>query len=161
MKYARTLTVLLASAALATTAYAASETKVSQKVEINGKAADVWAKIGAFCAIKDWHPAVAKCDESKEGDATFRTLTLKDGAVIKEKLTGTKDNSYSYSIVESPLPVIGYNAVFSVVADDDDEDEVNVVWTATFMPKGKEADAKAVIEGVFKGGLDNIQAMMK
>src|SRR6266436_2875442 len=60
------------------------------------------------CSIKDWHPLVADCKESQEGGATFRTLTLKDGGTIKEKLTDKDDFSYSYEIVESPLPVKNY-----------------------------------------------------
>jgi hypothetical protein len=62
----------------------------------------IWAFAGDFCAIKDWHPLVANCKESQEGDVTFRTLTLKDGGTIKEKLTDKDDFSYSYQIVESP-----------------------------------------------------------
>ena len=49
----------------------------------------LWSTISEFCSIKDWHPAIADCKESKEGDATFRVLTLKDnGGTIKERLTG-------------------------------------------------------------------------
>jgi Polyketide cyclase / dehydrase and lipid transport. len=46
----------------------------------------VWAIAGDFCAIKDWHPLVADCKETEEGGTTFRTLTLKNGGTIKEKL---------------------------------------------------------------------------
>ncbi len=79
---------------------------VKKRIEAPGLPAEVWAVAGeTFCTIKEWHPAVAECAETKDGDVVFRTLTLKDGAKIKEKLTGTEDLSYSYEIVESPLPV--------------------------------------------------------
>ena len=65
---------------------------VKKRIEAPGLPPEVWAVAGAFCAIKEWHPAVAKCEETKEGDVTFRTLTLKDGGKIKEKLTGTEDD---------------------------------------------------------------------
>ena len=61
---------------------------------------------------------VADCQETKEGDATFRTLTLKDGGKIKEKLLESDDTSYSYEIIESPLPVKNYKAKLSVEADE-------------------------------------------
>jgi hypothetical protein len=47
------------------------------------------------------------------------------------------------------------------VPDDDDKEEVNIVWSAKFDPKGKEADAKKTMTDVFKAGLDNIKKTMK
>lgn len=128
------------------------------KTEAERKA--LWAKIGGWCAIKDWHPAVAACDESKEGDATFRTLTLKDGGKIKEKLVDTGTTSYRYEIIESPLPVKNYEAQFSVTPDDDDLDEINVSWSATYDPAdGKDdKEARKVIDGIFKDGIDSLKA---
>ena len=61
---------------------------------------------------------MADCQETKEGDATFRTLTLKDGGKIKEKLLESDDTSYSYEIIESPLPVKNYKAKLSVEPDE-------------------------------------------
>jgi hypothetical protein len=136
------------------------EVKVNPKALVEERTA-LWAKFGGWCAISEWHPAVAKCEESKEGDAEFRTLTLKDGAKIKEKLLDRTDVSYRYAIVESPLPVKNYEAQFSVTPDDDDEDEVNIVWAATYDAEGKpDNEARGVIDGIFKGGLDNIKAML-
>lgn len=128
------------------------------KTEAERKA--LWEKVGGWCAIKEWHPAVASCEESKEGADTFRTLTLKDGGKIKEKLVDTGATSYRYQIVESPLPVTNYEAQFSVTPDDDDLDEINVGWSATYDPaEGKEAkEARSVIDGIFKDGIESIKA---
>ncbi len=157
------LTILLATGAVVGAAGGAQALEVSKKVEVNGKAADVWGKVGGFCAIKDWHPALSGCDETKEGDVVRRVLTLKDGGgKIKEKLTAKTDTSYSYIIEESPLPVKNYSGTFSVVPDDDDEDEVNVVWTAKFEANGKPDDeAKKAIEGVFEDGLKSVEEKME
>jgi hypothetical protein len=44
--------------------------------------------------------------------------------------------------------------------DDDDEDEINFAWSATFDANGKpDKEARGVIDGIFKGGLDNIKTM--
>jgi hypothetical protein len=145
----------LAATALLTGA--ASAVEVKRKVEVDGELAKVWADVGGWCAISTWHPAIAKCEESEAGGKKQRTLTLKDGGVIKETMTKSADTSYTYQIDESPLPVSNYSATFSVIPDDDDAEEVNVVWSAKFDPKGKEADAKKAIEGVFKAGLDQIK----
>lgn len=120
----------------------------------------LWEKVGGWCAIQDWHPAVEKCEESKEGDDTYRTLTLKGGGTIKEKLVDTGTTSYRYEIIESPLPVKNYEAQFSVTPDDDDLDEINVVWSATYDPAdGKDdKEARKTIDGIFKDGIDSIKA---
>jgi len=146
------LLVIGASAALA-----ASGISVRQVTKVDGSDKDVWAKVGAFCAIKDWHPALAGCEETKDGEATFRTLTLKDGGKIKEKLTGTSETGYTYQIVESPLPVKDYFASFSARADGDEPGKTLVVWSASFAANGKpDSEARGLIEGIFKDGLKSI-----
>lgn len=154
----RTRLFLMAGmAVVAGAALAASGLSVRQVTKLKGSDKDVWAKVGAFCAIKDWHPVVANCEESKEGDAAFRTLTLKDGGKIKEKLTGKTETGYTYQIIESPLPVKDYSASFSVRPDAESAGDTVVVWSASFMAKGKpDSEARGVIEGIFKDGLKSI-----
>jgi hypothetical protein len=137
------------------------EVKVDEaKVEDEKKA--LWAQFGGWCAIAEWHPAVKSCEESKEGDAEFRTLTLQDGGKIKEKLVDKGASSYRYAIVESPLPVKNYEAQFTVTPDDDDLDEVNIVWAATYdAADGKDdTEARKTIDGIFKAGIDNIKSKL-
>jgi Polyketide cyclase / dehydrase and lipid transport len=130
--------------------------------KIDAEKNDLWAKFGGWCQIAEWHPAIKSCVESKEGDASFRTLTLQDGGIIKEKLLETNGTSYRYAIIESPLPVKNYEAAFSVTPDDDDLDEVNVVWAATYDPAdGKEAaEARKTIDGIFKDGIESIKTKL-
>ncbi|MDX2309298.1 MAG: SRPBCC family protein [Hyphomicrobium sp.] len=129
----------------------------AEKVE--AERAALWEKIGGWCAISEWHPAVEKCEATKEGDAEFRTLTLKSGGVIKERLLERGTATYKYEIIESPLPVTNYNAQFSVTPDDDDLDEMNVVWSATYDAKGAEdKEARKTIDGIFKDGMDSIKS---
>jgi len=52
---------------------------VNKHIDAPGQVLVVWALASDFCGIKDWHPAVADCKESQEGDATIRVLTLKNG----------------------------------------------------------------------------------
>jgi Polyketide cyclase / dehydrase and lipid transport len=130
------------------------------KVDAEKKA--LWDRFGGWCAIADWHPAVKSCEEIKDGDDVYRKLTLQDGGIIKEKLLNKAAESYRYAIVESPLPVKNYEAQFSIVPDDDDEDEVNIVWAATYdAADGKDdKDARKTIDGIFKDGIDNIKKMI-
>ena len=64
----------------------------------------------------------------KRATSTFRTLTLKDGGKIKEKLTGTEDLGYTYEIVESPLPVKNYKSKLWLEVDD--EPDRSVIYLA-------------------------------
>ena len=84
--------------------------EVHKKIEAPGVPAQIWEIAGDFCAIKAWHPLVADCKQTNEGNTVFRTLTVKNGATLKEKLVESDDTSYSYEIIESPLPVKKYNA---------------------------------------------------
>lgn len=154
--------------ALGSAAEAASLTS-GKKLEINVDPAKVgeetaalWDRFGGWCAIANWHPAVKACAETKEGDDVYRTLTLQDGATIKEKLLGKSGVSYRYAIIESPLPVKNYEAQFSIVPDDDDEDEVNIVWAATYdAADGKDdKEARKTIDGIFKDGIANIEKLI-
>jgi hypothetical protein len=77
----------------------------------------VWAKVSDFCGIANWHPAIEKCALSADGKT--RTLSLKGGGSIVEKLEKRDDaqHSYSYSIVEGPLPVANYMSTISVTRE--------------------------------------------
>ena len=133
---------------------------VKKRTEAPGLPPEIWQVAGGFCAIKDWHPAVASCEETKEGDVTFRTLTLKDGGKIKEKLTGTEDVSYSYEIIESPLPVKNYKSKLWLEVDDE-PDRTVIYWQSDFdAAEGKtEAEAKKVITGILADGVKGIKKM--
>ena len=165
------ITALLLSGALLPLAGGANAASLTsgKKIEIRVEESKVedekkalWAKFGGWCAIAEWHPAIKSCEESKEGDAEFRTLTLQDGGKIKEKLLDKGNASYRYAIIESPLPVKNYEAQFTVTPDDDDLDEVNIVWAATYdAADGKEdAEARKTIDGIFKDGIESIESKL-
>ena len=135
----------------------ASAITVKKRIEAPGLPAQIWAEAGGFCAIKTWHPAVAECEETKEGDVTFRTLTLKDGAKIKEKLTGTEDISYSYEIVESPLPVKNYSSKLWM-EEDDEPDRSVIYWQSEFDANGvSDEEAQKIIKGILGDGVKGIK----
>jgi len=131
---------------------------VKKRIEAPGLPPEVWEVVGEFCSIEKWHPAVAKCEETKEGDVTFRTLTLKDGGKIKEKLTGTEDVAYTYEIVESPLPVKNYKSKLWLELDDEPNRSV-IFWQSDFDPAdGKtEEEAKKAITGILTDGVKGIK----
>lgn len=156
------------SAMLTGTVANAASLAVGKKLELrvdpknmDAERTRLWERFGGWCAIKDWHPAIASCEESTEGDAKIRVLTLQDGGKIKERLLDVKPNFYRYEILESPLPVKNYQAQFALTPDDDDEDEINFAWSAVFDPAdGTEKKvSRDTIDAIFKAGLDNIKAL--
>jgi hypothetical protein len=150
------LTLIAFAALIAWSAYAEA-IEVRKRREAPGTPAEVWALVGGFCDIQKWHPAVAKCEEVKEGDKVLRILTLKDGAKIKEEETKTGEHTYSYKILEGPLPVQDYNATLTV-GPDDEPDRVEILWTASFDAKGvSDEDAQKAVEGIFEAGVAGIK----
>jgi len=145
----------------ASSAYAIN---VKKRINAPGHPPKVWEVAGEFCSIKDWHPAIADCKETEEGGATFRILTLKDnGGTIKEKLVDKDDveMSYSYEIVESPLPVKNYQAKFWVEEDEKAPDRTTILWEADFDANGVSDDEAAkVIRDIFMAGLKGIKQKM-
>ena len=152
-------TLILAGVMLAAGTMAASAASVDKSIDIKAPADKVWAMIGPFCSIKDWHPAIGQCTES--GDV--RTLTTKDGkAQFVEKQTARDDKamSYSYAIQTSPLPITGYVSTLKVTPKGADDSTVE--WSSTYTPAaGKDADAATAIGGIYQAGLDNIQKTAK
>jgi hypothetical protein len=135
--------------------------EAAKQIEVQATPAATWTAIGDFCGIANWHPAVAKCELSEQDGAKLRTLSLNGGGTIIEKLTAVDDGkmSYSYEILESPLPVANYASTLHV---EEAPGGALIVWTGTFDAKDA-PDAKAieVIEGIYDGGLGSLASKVK
>ena len=131
--------------------------EVDKKIEAPGVPAQIWEIAGDFCAIKAWNPLVADCKQTNEGDTVLRTLTAKNGATIKEKLVESDDTSYSYEIIESPLPVKNYNAKLWVEKSEKPNRTV-IHWDAKFDVNGASDDAaRKKINDILVAGLKGIK----
>jgi hypothetical protein len=111
----------------------------------------MWTKIGDFCGISKWHPAVEKCELSADGKT--RTLSLKGGGTIVEALVkmDAAGRTYTYSILNGPLPVVNYTSTITVSADGAGS---AVNWSGKYDAKGaSDADAQKVIQGIYDAGL--------
>jgi lambda repressor-like predicted transcriptional regulator len=133
--------------------------KVSSATELPVPAATVWAVIGNFNALPDWHPAVAKSELKKDDGGTLRKLSLVGGGTIEEKLEqiDDKERLYTYSILAGPLPVSNYTATLRVR---DGGKGCKVEWSSEFDAKGApESDAVAAISGIYEAGFENLKKM--
>ena len=121
---------------------------VDMSVSLNASAEQVWGVLRGFDAMPSWHPK------------TRRTLTLHGGGEIVEELVRHDDGgrSYSYTILHSPMPVAGYRSELSV--RDESPGHCTVRWSSTFEPTaGSEADATAMIRGIYQAGFDSLKKM--
>ena len=168
------LTVLaLALSPLSASAHGPSPQKVEKSIVIKAAPAKVWALVKDFGHIEAWLPPVAstkletKKDENGE-NATYRTLTLKDGGIIIEHLKAIDeaDMKIKYEIIGGIAPVNDYIATITVTAGPG-AGESTVKWTGRFyrkyllnppIPAGQD-DASAVnfVTGVYDAGLPTLK----
>ncbi len=148
---------ILAAVILSMCTIAVRAETVDKSIDVTASPEKVWAMIGPFCSIKDWHPAIGECTLS----GGVRTLTTKDGRgrfIEKQTASELKTMTYSYEIEQSPLPLTNYQATLKVVPKGDGTSKVE--WSSSFTPNpGQTAAAKSALEGIYQAGLDNIQKM--
>lgn len=133
--------------------------KTKASVDLPVPAQAVWAVIGGFNALPSWHPAVAASELSEAAGGKVRTLSLKGGGSIEERLEQADDGArrYSYSIVASPLPVSDYLSTLSVK---DTGSGCTVEWSGEFKPDGApETAAVDTVRQIYEAGLGNLKAM--
>jgi hypothetical protein len=147
------LPVVAATAFIVSTASAfALESNVTVKSTMSPEA--VWKKIGDFCGIKSWIPAVSGCVISADGKQ--RTVSLKNGGEVVERLDNWDEakRSYTYSIVSGPLPVSDYRSTLSVAPDGNGS---ALHWHSTYQAKGtSDAEAKKLIDGIYEDSAKNL-----
>ena len=132
--------------------------KIDMKTDLNVAPDDVWKLIGGFNTLPDWHPAIEKSELEDEG--SMRRLSLAGGGTVVEKLVklDDKERVYTYSIIDSPLPVTNYEATIRV--KDDGEGNTTVEWSSEFEAEGTaENEAMDVIAGIYQAGFDNLKKM--
>jgi len=131
--------------------------KISMSTDLNASADQVWKLIGGFNTLPDWHPAIEKSELTQEGQT--RTLSLAGGGKIVEKLEKVDDGArtYTYSIVDSPLPVSNYTATITVTGEGDNS---TIEWSSEYDAAGaSNEDAMKVVEGIYQAGFDNLKKM--
>ena len=130
---------------------------VKKRTEAPGLPPEVWAVVGAFCAIKDWHPAVAECVESKEGDADLPHADAQGRRQDQGEADRHRGLAYTYEIVESPLPIKNYKSKLWLEVDDE-PDRTVIYWQSDFDANGASDDeAKKIITGILGDGVKGIK----
>ncbi|QXW00556.1 MULTISPECIES: SRPBCC family protein [Rhodococcus] len=95
----------------------------------------IWSVIKGFDELASWHPRVPPSEMEESADPTtpgaVRRFIVDGNVVAREELI-EHDNSgrtYSYEVLDQPLPVKNYIARIEVVPTPDGSE---VRWTATY-----------------------------
>jgi hypothetical protein len=120
-----------------------------------------WQLVGDFCAAKHWSSDVLKCEilsGAPNQIGTIRLLTLRNGGTAREQLIAydAAQRSFSYTIIESDIPVVGYSATFAVVSDG--SDGAVAEWSSRFEAASgaTPAAARQIVERIYEIGLNSL-----
>jgi dienelactone hydrolase len=112
---------------------------------------DLWRKIGDFCGMTAWDPAVERCDLSADGKQ--RTVHFFGIGSIVATLEGWDDSNrnFSWTSASGLAPISNYHAMVSVLADG----QTSVLkLTASYEAKGvTDAEARRFVDDAFHRGL--------
>jgi len=125
----------------------------SLTVPISATADAVWAVVGDFGALADWHPLVPNCRWSE--DRAARVIDV-PGMKVVETLdrAASPAMGHAYTVDKTPMPVTDYAAVVEVIAH---EEGCALHYRSTFTPVGvSDADAAAMLVGFFTMGFDAV-----
>ncbi len=146
---------------------------VVQTISIKAPLDKVWTATKDFDGLAKWHPALEK-DEIVKGSnnapGAVRSLSLKGGGTIKEELVAFSEptHSFTYRILESPLPVASYQSTFKLTPGKGDT--TVITWSGRFKRKNAadsppedqtDEAAKKVITGIYSSGLTNLKKQLE
>lgn len=123
---------------------------VSEEITVHAAPEKVWELAGDPGRIADWLPALT----SSRLDGDQRHCTLQEGGELNERIIARSDaeRSYTYEIVDGPLPVTSYRSTLSVSGH---EDHAHVTWAADFEAQEPSADSELedTLGGMYQQGL--------
>lgn len=128
-------------------------TTVTVEQDLNAPAQAVWEALSDFGGIKVGGP-ITSFETEGEGVGMIRKIGMGGGLVVERLDVHDADAmTFAYAIIndDAPLPVANYSASVVITATGDSSCHVN--WSGQFEPKGDEAAAVQVVEGIYKGGI--------
>lgn len=131
---------------------------------VNASADKVWDRVRDFNALPVWHPRIrdSRIEESLPADkiGCIRNFHLQSGDNLREQLLGLSDYDkfYTYSILESPMPLTDYVATIRLTPVTDN-DRCFIEWSAEFQCAAEvETELTTNIgANVFQGGFDALK----
>jgi hypothetical protein len=126
---------------------------------LNAPIKSVWGLLENFGNL-DWYPGPSRIEVIGSGVGMTRRLHMDGGISIEEVLESmdASKHSFSYRIPNIPMPVTDYRGSVRLEAVDGGA-RTNIFWSAELTPVGiAEADAKALMEGVYADMMLKLEA---
>ncbi len=128
-----------------------SKVRVEEVIAADARA--VWRIMSDFGGLRAWNPQIETCEVKGDGVGAVRTFSM-SGLTIAERLESFDEAAmtYSYSIIEGPVPATDYLATVQV--SEAGAGQTKILWTSEFVPAGApEADLVGLFEGIYRGGI--------
>lgn len=122
--------------------------RLQRIIRLPRSAQEVWAEIGGFGRVADWHPWVERVELVEIDGLPHRHLFMADGELFLERLIEEAPLYHTYSTVEGPLPVDDHRATLSCVPE---PEGCRVFWSAYYVPTDAAADD--MVLGFYEAGL--------
>ena len=138
-------------------------TRISDGVIIDARPELLWKTLRDFSTIAKWHPEVQDCLIEDGGPSdrvgAIRAIHLRDGTPLRERVTALsdKDMSYSYSVIESPLPLAYHSSTVSLLSVQSGTKTL-ATWYVEFRLKQGDPEqmASAIHAGVILPGFQGL-----
>ncbi len=133
---------------------------VSMQETIGASAAEVWKTISDFNGAGTYIGGIANSTMEGEGVGAVRTITMKNGGQVRERLESFDPQTctLSYAIIGGVIPLENYLSTMEV--KDLGDGQSTLAWSSTFEPKGvSEEEAKTLVEGIYNAGFKGLKRL--
>ena len=130
--------------------------EIGAKLNLPLPAAKLWKIVGDFNGMANWHPLVEHSALEVSEGRTLRHLRLFGGGSLVERLEShdPEARAYSYSIVESDLPLIDYVATIGV---SEAPGGCSVYWQCSFEALANADEIERHIRDVIDAGFARLR----
>ena len=118
----------------------------------------LWQAIKGFSAVGDWNPLIRKVESEGDEVGSTRKIELEGAGNFIERLDEFDDGAraYTYSIVDSPLPV--RNCTVEIRVKECGDDGATVEWASSFESETPgELVAVKAFQRLYQNALDSLQ----
>jgi hypothetical protein len=130
-----------------------ANTTVTKRYEM--PAEDVWAKIGDFQKLHEWHPAIANVEPGAEPELRLVTIAGADGTQLVERLVEEGPLTHTYVFESEGNPMRNYRSTIRV--REDGPGACVAEWEASFdADSDAEAGLVENIRGFYQAGLNSV-----
>ncbi|HEV8555598.1 MAG TPA: SRPBCC family protein [Actinophytocola sp.] len=131
---------------------------ITNTIEINAGAEDVWAVLADLPATRHWLPGVV----AARMDGDLRVCTMADGQEIHERITGRTGRSLRFEHVRVALPVRHSAGTFTVTPSPGAH-AATVTLETTFEPldPAGAGELTAMIRGAFQQSLESLRRFVE